>query len=254
MRTGTGDMIDVRDLRITFGNKTVIDGIDLSVPGGSTLVLMGKNGAGKSVILKALSGLIGYEGTIELNGTDIRELYRDRTGRAGGLRVAYVFQKGGLFDSMSVFDNVAFGLRRLGEPEESIAELVAGSLARVGLRGSESRLIAELSGGMQKRVGIARAVCMSPNIIFFDDPTAGLDPILSDSIADLMLEVKRSLNTTSITVTHDAAVARKVADSIALLYGGKIVHRGESAGFFSGDNPYARQFIEGEIEGPIDIF
>ncbi|HOD16685.1 MAG TPA: ATP-binding cassette domain-containing protein [Spirochaetota bacterium] len=250
-------MIEVRGLRISFGGRTVIDGIDLSVPAGSTLVLMGKNGSGKSVILKAMSGLIDYEGTIVLNGTDIRELYRDR-GRAGsgtgGLRVAYVFQKGGLFDSMNVYDNVAFGLRRLGEPEESIAELVAGSLARVGLRGSEAKLIAELSGGMQKRVGIARAVCMSPNIIFFDDPTAGLDPILSDSIADLMVEIKSSLNTTSITVTHDAAVARKVGDSIALLYGGRIVHRGDSAGFFTGDDPYARQFIEGGIEGPIDIF
>jgi phospholipid/cholesterol/gamma-HCH transport system ATP-binding protein len=247
-------MIEARDLRISFGGRTVIDGIDLSVPTGSTLVLMGKNGAGKSALLKALSGLVGYEGRIAINGTDIRELYRDRTGRAGGLRVAYVFQKGGLFDSMNVYDNVAFGLRRLGEPEESIADLVAASLARVGLKGSEAKLIAELSGGMQKRVGIARAVCMSPHVIFFDDPTAGLDPILSDSIADLMLEVKGSLSTTSVTVTHDAAVARKVADSIALLYDGKIVHSGESAGFFSGDNPYARQFLEGGIEGPIDIF
>jgi phospholipid/cholesterol/gamma-HCH transport system ATP-binding protein len=247
-------MIDVRGLGISFGNKTIIDGIDLHVPAGSTLVLMGKNGVGKSVILKALSGLIDYQGAIEINGTDIRELYRDRTIRAGGPRIAYVFQKGGLFDSMNVYDNVAFGLRRLGEAEESIADLVAGSLARVGLKGSESKIIAELSGGMQKRVGIARAVCMSPSIIFFDDPTAGLDPILSDSIADLMLEIKASLGTTSITVTHDAAVARTVADAIALLYKGKIVHRSDSTAFFSGDNPYARQFLEGEIEGPIDIY
>jgi phospholipid/cholesterol/gamma-HCH transport system ATP-binding protein len=251
-------MIDVRDLRISFGDKVIIDGIDLSVPEGGTLVLMGKNGSGKSIILKALSGLVPYEGTIELNGTDIRELYRDRfragAAAGGGLRVAYVFQKGGLFDSMSVFDNVAFGLRRLGEPEDSIADLVAVSLARVGLKGSERKLIAELSGGMQKGVGIARAVCMSPNIIFFDDPTAGLDPILSDSIADMMLEIKSSLRTTSIVVTHDGTVARKIADSIALLYDGKIVYRGDSAGFFTGNNPYARQFIEGDIEGPLDIF
>ncbi|MBP7738260.1 MAG: ATP-binding cassette domain-containing protein [Spirochaetes bacterium] len=251
-------MIRVKDLRIVFDGKTIIDGIDFFVPEGATLVLMGKNGCGKSVILKALSGLIDYSGTVEINGTDIRELYRDRfqsiTGETRRFRIAYVFQKGGLFDSMNVFDNVAFGLRRMHVGEDSIRTLVVNSLARVGLRGSEGKLISELSGGMQKRVGLARAICLDPNIIFFDDPTAGLDPILSDSIADLILEIKSALNTTSIIVTHDATVARKVADSIVLLYNGKIVVEGDGTAFFSRTDSYARQFIDGDIEGPIDIF
>lgn len=251
-------MIRVKDLRITFNSKTIIDGIDFYVPEGATLVLMGKNGSGKSVILKALTGLIDYSGTVEINGTDTREMYRDRY-RTGSdnvkqFRIAYVFQKGGLFDSMNVFDNVAFGLRRMRVDEGSIETLVVNSLARVGLMGSEGKLIAELSGGMQKRVGLARAICLNPNIIFFDDPTAGLDPILSDFIADLIIEIRKSLNTTSIIVTHDAKVTQKVADSIALLYNGKIVYESGCADFFSKSNTYARQFIDGEIEGPIDIF
>ncbi|TFH39984.1 MAG: ATP-binding cassette domain-containing protein, partial [Chrysiogenales bacterium] len=171
MRTGTDDMIDVKGLRIAFNGNTVIDGIDLFVPEGGTLVLMGKNGSGKSVILKALAGLIDYRGEVVINGTDIQDLYRERArGRADDInrfRVAYVFQKGGLFDSMDVFENVAFGLRRMKVDERSIESMVKASLARVGLKGSEGKLISELSGGMQKRVGLARAVCMNPNIIFF---------------------------------------------------------------------------------------
>ena len=250
-------MINVKGVRVKFGDKTVIDGIDLHVPEGHTLVIMGKNGSGKSTILKALSGLIDYEGTIEIKGTDIRELYRDRysTGarNESPLRVAYVFQKGGLFDSMNVYDNVAFGLRRLGADEEHVEKRVSDSLARVGLKGNDLKSISELSGGMQKRVGLARAVCMDPTLIFFDDPAAGLDPILSDSIADLICEIRQSLNSTSIVVTHDSMVARKVADSIALLYNGKITYKGDCDGFFSKTDPYARQFIEGDAEGPIDI-
>ncbi len=251
-------MISVKNLHIVFDGRTIVDGIDFFVPEGRTLVLMGKNGSGKSVILKALSGLIDYDGTIEINGTEIRELYRDRyrttTDASRQFRVAYVFQKGGLFDSMNVFDNVAFGLRRMNVGDDSIETMVLNSLMRVGLKGNEGKLISELSGGMQKRVGLARAICLNPNVIFFDDPTAGLDPILSDSIADLILEIKQTLNTTSIVVSHDATVARKVADSIALLYNGKIVNEGDSASFFSKTNTYARQFLDGDIEGPIDIF
>lgn len=251
-------MIRARDLTISFNGKTVIDGIEFSVPEGSSLIIMGKNGSGKSVILKALSGLIDYRGLIEINGTDIRELYRDRfrheTDGEGRFRVAYVFQKGGLFDSMNVYDNVAFGLRRMKVDEGDIERAVTESLSRVGLKDTEGKRISELSGGMQKRVGLARAICLRPNIIFFDDPTAGLDPILSDSIAELMLEIQKSLNTTSIIVTHDGRVAQKVADSVILLYDGRIVFKGNTGDFFSKTNTYASQFIEGEIEGPIDIY
>jgi phospholipid/cholesterol/gamma-HCH transport system ATP-binding protein len=131
---------------------------------------------------------------------------------------------------------------------------VKQSLARVGLRGNESKLPAELSGGMQKRVGLARAVCMEPTVILYDDPTAGLDPILSDSIADLILEIRNAIRTTSVIVTQSLEVARKVADRIALLYDGRFVFIGTADEFFSGSEPHARQFIEGDIEGPIDIF
>jgi phospholipid/cholesterol/gamma-HCH transport system ATP-binding protein len=251
-------MIQVKDLSISFNRKTIIDRISFFVPEGKSLAIMGKNGSGKSVILKALSGLIDYEGTVDINGIDISELYKDRysisSDDVNRFRIAYVFQKGGLFDSMNVFDNVAFGLRRMKVEEESIEKMVVNSLARVGLRGNEQKMISELSGGMQKRVGLARALCFNPNIIFFDDPTAGLDPILSDSIIDLILEIKNSFKTTSIIVTHDSKLVQKVADSIALLYNGKIVFEGDSGSFLSKSDPYARQFIEGEIEGPIDIF
>jgi len=252
-------MIKLKDLHISFEKKVVIDGIDLDVPEGASLVILGKNGSGESVILKAIAGLIAScNGVIKINNLDISDFYsaRDNTEQESidDFRLAYVFQKGGLFDSMTVFDNVAFGLRRMGVSRESIDEKVMTSLARVGLKGSETKLPSELSGGMQKRVGLARAVCLNPNIILFDDPTAGLDPILSDSIADLILEIKESLNTTSIIVTHDLKVAEKVSDSIALLYNGKIVFQGAGEEFFSGNDLFAKQFIEGEIEGPIDIF
>ncbi|MFC1668851.1 ABC transporter ATP-binding protein [Spirochaetota bacterium] len=253
-------MIKVKDLHISFNGKKVVDGIDLFVPTGHTVVLLGKNGSGKSVILKTVAGLIdGYDGKIEIDDKDISEFYlnREKTKKNSYedfFPLAYVFQKGGLFDSMNVYDNIAFGLRRMNVDESSIKEKVLTSLSRVGLKGNENKLTSELSGGMQKRVGLARVICLNPVIILFDDPTAGLDPILSDSISDLILEIRDSLNTTSIVVTHDLDVARKIADSIALLYQGKIVFFGPGEDFFNETNEYASQFIEGETEGPISIF
>lgn len=250
-------MIEVRDLRISFNGTPVLSGIDLSVKRGELLALLGKNGSGKTVMLKAVAGLIpGYSGSIRAGGVEMREYFGGAKSPAdGGMpSVSYVFQRGGLFDSMNVFDNIAFGLRRRKLDESSIAEKVRESLAGVGLGGNEHKLPSELSGGMQKRVGLARAVCLNPDILLFDDPTAGLDPILSDSIADLILEIRRSYPMTSIVATHDLAIVRKIAGRAALLYGGRIVFTGDTEEFFHGGNPYARQFIEGEIEGPIDIF
>lgn len=251
-------MIGVKNLSVSFPGKVVIDDVSFQVNQGETVVIMGKNGSGKSVLLKSIAGLIDeYKGEIQIDGRDIKELFK-KTADASKKEVrdcimAYVFQKGGLFDSVNVFDNAAFGLRRMGVAEEEVSERVKSALERVGLKGAEFKLPSELSGGMQKRAGIARAVCMKPAVILYDDPTAGLDPILSDSIADLMLEIKSSLNTASIIVTNDLKVARKTADRIALLYSGRFVTLMETEDFFSETDHYSKQFIRGEIDGPIDI-
>ena len=155
---------------------------------------------------------------------------------------------------MNVFENVAFPLRRKDLAENDIDEIVMQSLKKVGLSGSEQKLPSELSGGMQKRVGLARAICISPDIILYDDPTAGLDPILSDSIADVINEIKSINTTSSIIATHDLKVARKTAAKAALLYNGELVFSGSAHDFFNGDNVFAKQFIEARLEGPIDIF
>jgi len=250
-------MIDIKNLKVRFDGNNIINGIDLHIDRGENFVLLGKNGSGKSVVLKCVAGLIDhYSGKISVDGND-----NFRSGSADSnednvqiCRLAYVFQKGGLFDSMNVFDNVAFGLRRTGMDVSVMEKRVTHSISRVGLSGSELKLPSELSGGMQKRAGLARAICLNPEIILYDDPTAGLDPVLSDSIAELMLDIRRSLDTTSIIVTHDLMVAEKVADRIGLLYKGRLVFLGTGEEFFSESNSYAAQFIQGETEGPIDIF
>jgi phospholipid/cholesterol/gamma-HCH transport system ATP-binding protein len=245
-------VITAAGVRLGFGGRMVLEGVDLRVPRGGRTALLGKNGCGKSVLLKCFAGLLsGYEGRITVDGRDQGAM---DGGVATGPSMAYVFQKGGLFDSMNVFDNVAFGLRRRGMREDRAGEIVNESLARVGLAGSELKLPSELSGGMQKRVGLARAICLDPDIILYDDPTAGLDPILSDSIADLILEISDASSATSVVVTHDLRLVAKVAREVALLYDGRVVFHGDTESFFSKEDPFARQFIEGEIEGPIDIY
>lgn len=252
-----GIMISVKNLSVSFNGKTVIDDVSFEVGRGETLVLLGKNGSGKSVVLKAIAGLLSqYKGFVSIGGINVDELYisglKQTLNDSGGITLSYVFQKGGLFDSIDVFDNTAFGLRRMGLSESETAERVTAAIERVGLKGSERKLPSELSGGMQKRVGIARAVCMRPEVILYDDPTAGLDPVLSDSIADLLIEIRGSTGAASIVVTNDLKIAEKISDRVALLYGGRFVCYQTSAEFFSGSDQYARQFIRGDIDGPID--
>ncbi len=249
-------MIKVTNLAVSLSGREILKGITFEVPRGSCAVIMGKNGSGKSVLLKTIAGLIArYDGVIEINNLDLGD-YRESAGTGKDERssMAYVFQRGGLFDSMSVFDNIAFGLRRQKLDEELIHGRVLESLQRVGLFGHEEKLPSELSGGMQKRVGLARALCQNPDIILYDDPTAGLDPVLSDSIADLMGEINESFNTTSLVTTHDFKIARKIGNSIALLYDGRFVFEDRVDIFFQTDNPYARQFIAGTTKGPIDLY
>lgn len=248
-------MINIKNLSVSFEDKIILENINIDIPAGSTFVIFGKNGSGKSILLKTIAGLIqNYKGSIEINGKDIKDLYAESGGSAGNnLNLSYVFQKGGLFDSMNVFDNIAFPLRRKGYDDTSISESVSGAMARVGLTGNEDKLPSELSGGMQKRVGLARAICVNPDIILYDDPTAGLDPVLSDSIADLIIDIKKSYTSTSIVVTHDLKVAEKISDSVILLYKGRIVYSGLNHDFFNSNDPFARQFIEGSLQGPIDV-
>lgn len=245
-------MISIDNLAVEFSGKRVLDGISLKVPRGGLTVLLGKNGSGKSVLMKTVMGLIrATEGNVIVGDTG----QGTPDGKArGDIRMGYVFQRGGLFDSLNVFDNVAFPLRRLQRGEDEVSDTVTSILARVGLGGSEMKFPSELSGGMQKRVGLARAVCINPDVLLYDDPTAGLDPILSDSIAELMLDIRRNYRTTSIVATHDLKVAGKIADEVALLYGGKIVFLGTSGDFFGESSPYARQFCAGDAEGPIDMY
>ena len=251
-------MVSVENLSVFFFNKKIIDDISFNVDKGDTLVIVGRNGSGKSVLLKSVAGLIDeYSGNIQVNGRNVKEFYSSIANVSeknyNPFKMSYVFQKGGLFDSINIFNNTAFGLRRLGIPEDEVHERVSSALERVGLKGSEDKFPSEISGGMQKRAGLARAVCMESGLILFDDPTAGLDPILSDSISELIIEIKDSLRTTSIIVTNDLKVAEKTADRIALLYSGRFVCYTDTDDFFSCNNDYSRQFIQGDIEGPIDI-
>ncbi len=245
-------MISITDLVVDFGAGPVLDGITLEAPEGSMTVVLGKNGSGKSVLLKTVMGLVrATAGAVRVAGADPAGLLeRPRE----GVEMGYVFQKGGLFDSLSVFENIAFPLRRRGMEEDDIGAAVVSILDRVGLAGSGEKYPSELSGGMQKRVGLARAVCANPNVVLYDDPTAGLDPILSDSIAGLILDIRMNFRATSLVATHDLKTVEKIADQVLLLYGGKIVFQGTKEEFFEGSSPFAQQFCSGDPEGPIDIF
>ncbi|HPS58940.1 MAG TPA: ATP-binding cassette domain-containing protein [Spirochaetota bacterium] len=234
-------MIKVSNLTLELGGRIILENLGFELGAGKTLVVLGKNGSGKSVLLKTIAGLIkGYSGSIKID--------------EAGSKIAYVFQKGGLFDSIDVFRNVAFPLRNSGLADEKIEEIVTGSLESVGLKNVQGKFPSELSGGMQKRVGLARALVQGAQIILYDDPTAGLDPILSDAISDLMNDIRTRTGAASIVATHDLRVAQKIADSVMLIYTGRPVFYGSAADFFSKDDGFARQFIEGDIEGPIDVY
>ncbi len=246
--------IEMRGVRKSFGSKPVLRGVDLTVPTGRSLVIIGGSGTGKSVTLKCILGLIAPDaGEIEVDGENVagkrgkaREKLLDKFGM--------LFQGGALFDSFSVWENVAFrllqGSRKL--PREEARAVAIAKLRRVGLKEDAVDLFpAELSGGMQKRVGLARAICAEPEIIFFDEPTTGLDPIMADVINDLIRECVRDLGATTITITHDMSSVRKIADKAAMLYKGKIIWQGPRDEIDDSGNEYVAQFIHGSAEGPI---
>jgi len=248
-------MIRIVDLHKAFGDNTVLRGVDLTVDTGQTMVVIGQSGSGKSVLLKHLVGLIAPDrGQVFLDGMDITRLREDELQKVTR-KVGMVFQGAALFDSMNVFDNVAFGLKRQTDCRAGdIPKIVEDSLAKVGLRGVGRLMPHELSGGMKKRVGLARAIAYNPEIILYDEPSTGIDPIRADAINGLINQMKKDLRVTSVIITHDIVSAYKVADSVAMLYQGRIVEQGTPEDIRRSRNPIVQQFISGRAEGPIKTF
>ncbi len=247
--------IKIRDLHKSFGKKKILDGVNLDLYAGESLVIIGGSGTGKSVLIKCIQGLLLPDsGSIKIDNIEIvnenPEVIDNMHSKMGML-----FQGGALFDSLSVWENVAFDLIQNRKFSKRKAKIVAIKVLRqVGLGEDIADLYpSELSGGMQKRVGLARAVVTRPEIIFFDEPTTGLDPIMADVINDLIIESAKDLGATTLTITHDMASARKIADKIAMLYQGKIIWYGTVKELDKTDNPYVRQFIKGSSKGPIKV-
>jgi phospholipid/cholesterol/gamma-HCH transport system ATP-binding protein len=238
-----------------FGPKQVLDGVDLEIMPRTSLVIIGGSGTGKSVTLKSVLGIIAPdEGRILVDGEDVTHLKgRDREPLLR--KFGMLFQGAALFDSLPVWENVAFGLiQGRGMARSQAKDIAVSKLSKVGLSEDVAYLSpAELSGGMQKRVGLARAIAADPEIIFFDEPTTGLDPIMADVINDLIVATVKDVGATTLSITHDMASARKISDNIAMLYGGKIIWQGPTASIDHSGNPYVDQFIHGRAEGPIKM-
>jgi len=254
-RAASTAKVELRGVKKRFGPKVVLDGLDIAIPSGQSLVVIGGSGTGKSVMIKCVLGILRPEaGEIYVDGKDvtrIRGSARDAMLRKFGM----LFQGAALFDSMPVWENVAFGLiQGRGVKRKKARDIAFEKLAKVGLGAEVGQLWpAELSGGMQKRVGLARAIAADPEIIFFDEPTTGLDPIMADVINNLIVDTVRGTGTTTLSITHDLNSARKIADRIAMLYKGKIIWEGPTAEIDNSGNPYVDQFIHGRAEGPIKM-
>ncbi|MEC8195391.1 MAG: ATP-binding cassette domain-containing protein [Pseudomonadota bacterium] len=245
-------MIQFDNVHKSFGPKRVLQGVNLEIAKGSSMVIIGGSGTGKSVMLKSVLGLISPDsGTIAVEGQNATQGDRD----AFLARFGMLFQGGALFDSMTVWQNVAFRLLRgsLKRPNDEAREIAIEKLRRVGLTPDVADLYtSELSGGMQKRVGLARAIAAEPEIIFFDEPTTGLDPIMSGVINDLIREIVVEMGATAMTITHDMSSVRAIADNVAMLHGGVIQWTGPVSQMDASGDPYLTQFISGSAEGPIE--
>jgi phospholipid/cholesterol/gamma-HCH transport system ATP-binding protein len=245
----------LKDVHKTFGSNQVLRGVDISIEKGKSLVIIGGSGTGKSVTIKSVLGIITPDkGSITIDGqetTGLKGKERDALMKKFGM----LFQGGALFDSLPVWENVAFGLiQGKGMDRKEAKDVAIENLRAVGLSARVANLFpAELSGGMQKRVGLARAVATKPEIIFFDEPTTGLDPIMADVINDLIVEASKSLGATTLSITHDMASARKIADDIAMIYKGRIIWQGKASDIDHSGNAYVDQFIKGSGTGPIQM-
>ncbi|MCK4429695.1 MAG: ABC transporter ATP-binding protein [Candidatus Aminicenantes bacterium] len=246
-------MIKIVNLYKSFGQNKVLQGVDLTIERGETLVIIGQSGSGKSVLVKHLIGIIKPDrGKIFVDGVEIVNLKEDELHKIRR-KFGMLFQGAALFDSMTVAQNVSFGLERYTDYQPGkIQEVVEESLAKVGLKGVENLMPHELSGGMKKRVGLARAIAYWPEIILYDEPSTGIDPIRADAIINLIDRMKKELKVTSVIITHDMTSSYKVADRIAMLYGGKIIEIGTPEEIKRSENQVVQQFIHGQAEGPIE--
>jgi len=247
--------IRIRGLRKSFGEKRVLDGIDLDVMARTSMVVIGGSGSGKSVLLKCVLGLIEPDaGVIEIDGADVLRMGRGEA-EAVRSRIGMLFQNGALFDSLPVWENVAFGLLAEGKATRRAARPRAVEiLAQVGLSDDVSDLYpAELSGGMQKRVALARAIAATPDIMFFDEPTTGLDPITGAVIDGLIVDCVKRLGSTAVAITHDMASARRIGDTAAMIHRGRIIWSGAADRLLDSGNPEVDQFTHGRREGPIKM-
>ena len=249
----TTPILSLQNVKKSFGKNHVLRGVTLDVAPGQSLVVIGGSGSGKSVMLKNALGLMTPDsGNILFNGDDVTQA-RGKARARMRERVGMLFQSGALFDSLTVWENVAFRLVNSGDLRRSKAkELAIETLRKVRLGPDVATLYpAELSGGMQKRVSLARSIISEPDLIFFDEPTTGLDPITADAINDLIIEQVRGLGAATVTITHDMSSARKIADEVAMLFEGEIIWRGPASTVENSGNPYVDQFVHGRADGPI---
>jgi phospholipid/cholesterol/gamma-HCH transport system ATP-binding protein len=247
-------VINLVNIHKSFGNNVVLNGLNLFIEVGKVTVIIGQSGGGKSVLLKHMIGLIRPDkGKVEIDGQDITA-FNDRQLNEIRKRFGMLFQEAALFDSMTVGQNVAFPLiEHTKLPKSTIRKIVSEKLAHVGLRGVEDKMPSELSGGMKKRVGLARAIALEPEIILFDEPTTGLDPIMADAIDQLIVDIQSRLSVTCVVISHDITGTFKIAHKIAMLYQGKIIEYGAPEEIRNGRNPILKQFLEGNMEGPIKV-
>lgn len=247
------EKIRIANLRKSFDRKIIFSGIDFSIYEGEIFCVIGKSGTGKSVLLKHLIGILEPDSgeilveNVPFTGAD--SVTRDRILSKYG----FLFQGAALFDSLNIYDNVAFGLRRKRVPEDEIKRIVPDMLAHVGLKDVELKRPSELSGGMQKRVGLARSVALKPEIMLYDEPTTGVDPITAGSVNRLIARMRETFGMTSVVVTHDMKSAYTLADRIAMLYEGRIIFIGKPEELKNTEDPFVKQFIEGRAHGPIKV-
>ena len=247
-------MIKLVNIYKSFGRQKVLDGLTLDIEDGKTTVIIGGSGGGKSVLLKHIIGLLKPDsGQVIVDDVDIASL-NDRDLNEVRKKFGMLFQEAALFDSMNVMENVAFPLREhTRKKEKEIREIVKERLRAVGLTGIEDKMPSELSGGMRKRVGLARAIALHPQIVLFDEPTTGLDPVMTEAINELIVETQEKFNLTCVVISHDVQSIFTVGHKIAMLYEGRIIEYGTPDKIKMSSNPVLRQFLSGSLEGPISV-